>query len=89
MAMMDVTEMFVVATDGEVAVLSPGEHLDRPRSMVRIGRINRVRVLHGFVTMDVPVMAGCDHENADEWSVHSFAEHSRRAGRVPASLVDQ
>jgi hypothetical protein len=56
---MDVREMFVLVADTKVAVLCPGEHLDRLRSMVRIVRINRVRVLHGFVAVEVPVVAGC------------------------------
>ncbi len=64
--MVDVREMFVLVTHGEVAVLRPGENLDRAGSMVRIARIDRVRVLHGFMTVEVPVLAGCDHEHADE-----------------------
>ena len=64
--MVDVREMFVLVTHGEVAVLRPGENLYRLRSVVRIIRIDRVRVLHCFVTVEVPVVAGCDHDNANE-----------------------
>jgi hypothetical protein len=64
--MVDVRQVLVLVTDGEVAVLRPGQHLDDVGSMVRIARIDGVRVLDGFVTVDVPVMAGCDHEGAEE-----------------------
>ncbi len=65
-AVMNVREMFVLVADTKVSVLCSGEHLDRLRSMVRIARIDRVRVLHGFVAVEVPVVAGCDHDHADE-----------------------
>ncbi len=64
--MVDVREVLVFVTDGEVAVLRAGEHLDRLWSMVRIARIHRVRVLHGLVTVEVPVVAGGDDEHANE-----------------------
>ena len=63
---MNVREMFVLVADTEVSVLCPGEHLDRLGSMVRISRIDRVRVFDGFVAVEVPVVAGCDHEHAEE-----------------------
>ena len=43
-AMVNVREMFVLVTHGEVPVLRPRQHLDRIRSMVRVTRIDRVRV---------------------------------------------
>ena len=64
--MVDVGEMFVLVTDGEVAVPRSGENLDRLRSMVRITRIDRVSVLHGLMPVDVLVVAGCDHEHAEQ-----------------------
>ena len=79
-AMVDVREMFVLVADGEVAVLRAGEHPDRVRSMVRITRIDRVRVLHGFMTVEVPVVAGCDHEHADQR--HGKRDQRRRRKSV-------
>jgi len=65
-AMVDVGQVFVLVAHCEMPMLGPSEHLDGVRSMVRIARIDRVRVLDRFVAVEVPVMAGCDHEHADE-----------------------
>ena len=64
--MVNVGEVLVLVTHGEVAVLRAGERLDRLGSVVRITRIDRVRVFLGFMTVEVPVVAGCDHHHADE-----------------------
>jgi hypothetical protein len=64
--MVDVRKVFVLVTHGELAVLCPGENLDRIGSMVRISWIDGMRVLRGFVAVEVSVVAGCDHEHAEE-----------------------
>ena len=64
--MMDVGKVFVIVTDGEVAVLRPGEHLDQLGSMMRIARVDRVGVLDGVVAVEMSVMARRDEEHTDE-----------------------
>lgn len=46
----------MLVTHGQVSVPRAGEHPDRARSMVRISRIDRVRVLDGVMTVEVPVV---------------------------------
>lgn len=79
-AVVDVGEMFVLVTDREVTVPCPREHLDRLWSVVRIARIDRMRVLQGFMAMEVTVVAGRDQDHTDEG--HGERHHRCRCESV-------
>jgi hypothetical protein len=66
MAVVDVGKVLVFVGDPEVAVLGAGQDLDGLRTVVRIVRIDRVHVLEELVSVQVPMVARGDHEDADE-----------------------